>query len=52
MSVSRYIFIGLISWLALVTLLHLWLNVGVFNVGTSPGTFGRTEFRVGFLPVT
>jgi hypothetical protein len=35
-----------------VTLLHLWLNVGVFDGGGGRAPPAAGRFRVGFLPVT
>jgi hypothetical protein len=42
----------IIAWVALVTVMHLWLNTKVFE----PSNWGKEraehQFRVGFLPVT
>ena len=47
MSLRRKLLLGCLLWLSTVTVLHLWLNLGVFEPGR-----GETRFRVGFLPVT
>ena len=51
MSIQRWIILAVVAWLAIVTLAHCWLNLGMFD--ERPG-FGSHEkqFRVGFLPVT
>jgi hypothetical protein len=49
MAVRRWIILGVVTWLVVVTLAHLWLNLGVFEASE---TFGGKKFRVGFLPVT
>jgi hypothetical protein len=41
-----------VGWLAVVTLLHLWLNTRVFDGGARSNGHRRAEFRVGFIPVT
>ncbi len=48
MSVRNRLILGVVVWVAAVTLLHLWLNGPVFDTG--PRTTGR--FHIGFLPVT
>jgi hypothetical protein len=52
MTLSRKLGLGVFGWLAAVTLLHLWLNVGVFDRRGSPTGPAVRPFRVGFLPVT
>jgi hypothetical protein len=52
MSSARVFVLGVLGWLAAVTLLHLWLNVGIFKGGGSRTGRDGKEFRVGFLPVT
>ncbi|MEO2093385.1 MAG: hypothetical protein ABGY71_04895 [bacterium] len=52
---KRAIIISAISWLALISVLHIWLNIGFerlardfqVNLGNE-----RAELVVGFLPVT
>ena len=39
-----------VAWLAAVTVLHLWLNLGAFDARRPAPAGGR--FRVGFIPVT
>lgn len=52
MSVQRKVLAVVIGWLAVLTLLHLWLNTDVLN--SRSGQLGKSSdrFRVGFLPVT
>lgn len=40
-----------LTWIAVVTVLHLWLNLGTFSVRPGSRQDGPA-FRVGFLPVT
>jgi hypothetical protein len=35
-----------------VTVLHLWLNVGVSQLKFFAGGTARASYRVGYLPVT
>jgi hypothetical protein len=51
MSIPKKIALGCLTWLGLVTFLHLWLNVGVFEPKLSLEE-GQKRFRIGFLPVT
>jgi hypothetical protein len=51
MSSQRKVLLVVIGWLAAVTLLHLWLNLHVFDA-PRPGAQAGPRFRVGFLPVT
>lgn len=49
---KRWLVLAALGWLVVVTLLHLWLNLGAFEYRReSAGNEGPT-FRVGFLPVT
>ncbi len=52
---KRRLFVGSIAWTLIVTLLHLWANVGfgplARGVRESLG-LTRPTLRVGFLPVT
>jgi len=53
--VKRNILIGAVLWLALVTILHLHLNVGWDRLANQIGVLlgqERGELIVGFLPVT
>ena len=55
MSLKRTLFFGAAGWLLLVTVLHLWMNLGVrsWNLFASDGEAGRgSGMRIGFLPVT
>jgi len=52
---KRRLLLGSVLWTALVTLLHVWANVGFgtlwLELRTSVGLV-RPTLRVGFLPVT
>lgn len=52
MSLTRRAVIVVVSWLAGVTLLHLWLNTHVFDRTIRPNSNAGEQFKVGFLPVT
>ena len=41
-----------IGWLAAISLLHGWLNLGLFDRAALRTASGAPPFRVGFLPVT
>jgi len=47
MSLRRTVCCLSMSWISVVTVLHLWLNTSYFDSGG-----GGKKFRVGFLPVT
>ncbi len=47
MSLRRKVVLGCVVWISTVTVLHLWINLGVFDPSK-----GGERFRVGFLPVT
>lgn len=47
MGFNRTVFVFSGAWILVITLLHCWLNLGVFK--TSPP---KGSFKVGFLPVT
>jgi NitT/TauT family transport system substrate-binding protein len=51
MTLRRTLPVTLIAWFAVVSLLHGWLNLGLFERGRARGA-GADLFRVGFLPVT
>ena len=51
MSSKSRVAIALIGWVVTVSVLHLWLNTGVFDA-TKTGAHHGPPFRVGFLPVT
>lgn len=51
MSLPRKFLLGGLVWLGLVSVLHLWLNLGFFEPGRHRAD-GERPFRVGFLPVT
>jgi hypothetical protein len=40
------------AWLAAISLLHGWLNLGLSDRLAMRGPGSGTPFRVGFLPVT
>ena len=52
MSVRRTVVPGTFVWLAVISLLHGWLNLGLFGRSASREPGGAAPFRVGFLPVT
>jgi len=48
MSLKKTVGLTGVFWLALITILHAWLNLDLFRrTDASQGTF-----KVGFLPVT
>jgi NitT/TauT family transport system substrate-binding protein len=51
MSLRRSLSLGILGWVAAISLLHAWMNLGLFDRPTRRA--GNEErFRVGFLPVT
>jgi len=52
MSLRRTVIPGILVWLAAISLLHGWLNLGLFDRSASRRPGGVAPFRVGFLPVT
>lgn len=49
------ILLGAALWTALITLLHIWANVGFSEFGTAVRIWlgiERQSLRVGYLPVT
>lgn len=48
---KRWLVLSALAWIAVVTVLHLWLNLGAFRRRPGQAQDGQ-EFRVGFLPVT
>ena len=52
MSDQRKVLFIVTGWLALISLLHMWLNLGLQEKLTSGETQDRPRFNVGFLPVT
>ena len=51
MSLRRSLTIGVLGWVASISLLHAWLNLRWFDAPPRRAGDGAT-FRVGFLPVT
>ena len=51
MSMRRTVTLGSLGWIAAISLLHGWLNLGLFD-RSSGGARRGEPFRVGFLPVT
>jgi hypothetical protein len=51
MSLRCRFLLGVTAWLAFITVLHLWLNLGAFDPDRPPRSSGK-RFRIGFLPVT
>lgn len=52
MSDRMKVSIAVIGWLAAVSFLHLWLNLGLLDSKTSAEGSAGPKFSVGFLPVT
>ena len=52
MSIKRTVLLAAILWVALITVLHLQLNLHVRWFGSKTGVKEEQKFRVGFLPVT
>jgi NitT/TauT family transport system substrate-binding protein len=52
MSLRRTVILGSISWLVVISLLHGWLNLGLFDRASRRDLSKPAPFRVGFLPVT
>jgi NitT/TauT family transport system substrate-binding protein len=52
LSIRRIAILGLIGWLVAISLLHGWLNLGLFDRASLRKGSGAPPFRVGFLPVT
>jgi hypothetical protein len=52
MSSQLRVFLAVIGWLTAVTILHLWLNTHVLDLGSGQTAQSSVRFRVGFLPVT
>ncbi len=51
-SLKRTVLAWAAIWIALITGLHLWLNLGVRPFASKAATPAPGKFRVGFLPVT
>ena len=49
MSLKKTLVLGSLGWLALITGLHAWLNLGLLR---KVGPQASTTLKVGFLPVT
>lgn len=49
MSLKKSLIIYGVLWVALISVLHAWLNLGAFKTQSTADT---GQFRVGFLPVT
>jgi hypothetical protein len=52
MSLRRTVIPGTFVWLAAISLLHGWLNLGLFSRSASREPGDAAPLRVGFLPVT
>jgi hypothetical protein len=52
MSFFTKVALGVLVWVAAVTLLHLWLNTEAFSTRPGGGPAGAVPLRVGFIPVT
>jgi NitT/TauT family transport system substrate-binding protein len=51
MSLRRFVALGALGWLVAISLLHGWLNLGLFDRTPASHSSGP-PFRVGFIPVT
>lgn len=49
LSLKKTVLLGSLAWLALISALHAWLNLGLF---VTTGPQASTTLKVGFLPVT
>lgn len=52
MTLKRTVLFGAIIWIALISVLHLWLNLNVRYFGPRSANPQTEKFKVGFLPVT
>jgi hypothetical protein len=50
--VKRVIIITAVSWIVVITVLHLWLNLDIRWLRASRPSDAEGRFRIGFLPVT
>ena len=49
MSLRKTLVLGTVAWVALISGLHAWLNLGLLR---KTGPEAATTLKVGFLPVT
>ncbi len=52
MSLRRSVIVGTLVWVAAISLLHAWLNLGSFDRATPPRRARTSRSASGFLPVT
>ena len=52
MSMRRTVILGSLGWVAVISLLHGAMNLGVFDRASARRARGDAPFRVGFIPVT
>ena len=52
MSMRRTVILSSLGWVAAISLLHGWLNLGLFDRANGGAARRGEPFRVGFLPVT
>ncbi len=52
MSHRRSVILGMVTWVAAISLLHGSMNLRWFDPPAKWGPNGAPPFRVGFLPVT
>lgn len=52
MTLKKTLTLSAVTWLAGITVLHAWLNLGAFAFPTKKAASGGEKFRIGFLPVT
>src|SRR6202521_1201332 len=52
MSLRKTLILTAVGWLVLVTVVHAWLNLHLFDARRASGGADHKLFRIGFLPVT
>ena len=52
MSLNLRVWLAIVIWVVVITLVHLGLNTRVFDFSARARSSNAEEFRVGFLPVT
>jgi hypothetical protein len=50
--VKRIVIVVALSWVLVITVLHLWLNLDIRCLRASRPSDAEGRFRIGFLPVT
>ena len=49
---KRVVILTTLTWVVLITVLHLWLNLDVKWFRAAKASDAEGRFRIGFLPVT